>query len=130
MPIGNSAGFVLLLLDWNQLCLKPNKAWWQQSLLFWDNLFLVVTVSQIPEMFQITYRQNCAVKTQTGRGVPSTVTRSQGCAPLCSHPRPATFSPTAVVCGLLTHTLSQSGSLLKLRLSGNFLLEIIDFNSR
>lgn len=40
--------------------------------------FLNETVTWIPDMFQINHRQNCAVKTQTARGAPSTVTRSEG----------------------------------------------------
>lgn len=40
--------------------------------------FLHAAAGEIPEMFQITHRQNCAVKTQTGEALGVSVTRSEG----------------------------------------------------
>lgn len=58
--------------------MKSIRACHQPALFVFNVLFLNVAQSEIPGMFQITHRQNLAVKTQTGEGLPGPVTRSEG----------------------------------------------------
>lgn len=74
--------------------------------LVFDTRFLHATASEIPEMFQITHRQNHAVKTQTVEGLPVPVTRSQGsrARPIKYCSQPFHLFPPSLCCGLLPHT--------------------------
>lgn len=62
--------------------------------LVFDVLFLNAAESEIPEMFQITHRQNRAVKTQTERGSQSQshALRAQELGSLSTVPSPPTYS--------------------------------------
>lgn len=101
---------------WNAQ-LTPTKQTLQYSKYNWINVpttttlvfytrFLHATVSEIPEMFQITHRQNHAVKTQTVEGLPVPVTRSQGsrARPIKYCSQPFHLFPPSLCCGLLPHT--------------------------
>lgn len=85
--------------------IASNKARKASTLVF-DTLFLNATAREIPEMFQITHRQNHAVKTQTGEGLPVPVTRSEGSrarsAMYCS--QSSHLFPPTPAWGLLTHS--------------------------
>lgn len=74
-------------------------------------------MKQIPEMFQIAHRQNHAVKTQTGEGLPAPVTRSQGsraaCYQYCSQPFHL-FPPTPMRVGAYSPTCATFSGRIRL----------------
>lgn len=74
---------------------------------FLSPFFLQLTRSEIPEMFQITHRQNRAVKTQTGEGLPVPVSRSEGSTArptkYCSQPGPPFPTNSKLYICFLTH---------------------------
>lgn len=77
-----------------------------------EMFFLNETVSWIPDMFPINHRQNCAVKTQTGREAPgpglgSHALKAQLHCPPFSSQTCQVFLPTASACRSLTHTPPQ-----------------------